>query len=117
MEFDLERVRRNVQKATTEDLLDRATVYRSGMEPEALPVIEAELAARGVTVEQVEAHLQARTRALTREDGTAVKCSLCWKPAIAMGWGWHRLFGKIPVFPRLFRWCEDHLPAAKRTPA
>ena len=34
MRFDVERVRQNVQQATTEDLLDRLTVYREGMEPE-----------------------------------------------------------------------------------
>ena len=32
MELNLERVRRNVEQASTEDLLDRATVYRAAME-------------------------------------------------------------------------------------
>ena len=39
MELDLERVRANAQQASTEDLLDRATVFRDGMEPEALEII------------------------------------------------------------------------------
>ena len=34
--LDLERVQANVRKADMEDLLDRATVYRNGMEPDAL---------------------------------------------------------------------------------
>jgi hypothetical protein len=117
MELDLERVRKNVRKATTEDLLDRATVYRSDMEPAALQIIEQELAERGVTVEHIEQHLLSRTNALQSASGTAMKCSFCWKPAVDSGWGWHRLYGKIPVFPRPLRWCAEHLPAHKRKPA
>src|SRR5687768_2134995 len=75
MELDLNRVRNNVRKATTEDLLDRATVYRSEMEPAALRIIDAELIERGITVEHVEAHLEARTNALVSEEGLALKCS------------------------------------------
>ena len=54
---EMERVARNVQKATTEDLLNRVTAYRAGMEPEALVLIEQELRRRDVTDEQIEAHL------------------------------------------------------------
>ena len=42
--FESERVRKNAREATTEDLLNRVTVYRGDMEPEALKIIEAELA-------------------------------------------------------------------------
>ncbi len=116
LELDPDRVRRNVRKASTEDLLDRATIYRSEMEPQALEIIDAELIARGITVEQVEAHLQARTRSLSRADGSVIKCSFCWRPAVKRGWGWHRLYGTIPIFPRMFSWCDDHLPARMRKP-
>ena len=34
--LNLDRVQANVRKADLEDLLDRATVYRNGMEPAAL---------------------------------------------------------------------------------
>src|SRR5262245_24294685 len=111
MELELDRVRRNVRKATTEDLLDRATVYRNEMEPAALELIDNGLIARGITREMVEAHLEARNNALIRPDGTTIKCSLCWKPAVQSGWGWHKLYGRIPIFPKPFRWCEEHLPA------
>jgi hypothetical protein len=114
MELDLNRVRNNVRKATTEDLLDRATVYRSEMEPAALQIIDAELIQRGIPVEQIEAHLEARKSALVSEEGLALKCSFCWKPAIDTGWGWHRLYGKVPVFPRWLRWCEEHQPTVRR---
>jgi hypothetical protein len=116
-EFNAERVRANVGKATTEDLLDRATVYRGGMEPEALDIIDAELRRRGVTPEQVRAHAESRAAAGVRtKDGPAAQCSFCDRPAVAEGWGWHRLWGRLPVFPRRFRWCAEHRPAAA-TPA
>jgi hypothetical protein len=108
MEFDLDRVRENVRAATTEDLLDRATVYRAGLEQEAVPVILEELKARGVTAEAVVQHEQARTRVMYDRDGTARTCDHCRKPAVAEEWGWHRMFGKLPIFPRLFQVCEDH---------
>jgi ATP-dependent helicase YprA (DUF1998 family) len=110
LELNLERVRANARKATTEDLLDRVTVYRGGMEPAALEVIEAELIERGITVEQVRDHQEARRRALTRADGTVVKCSHCYRPAVARTWGWHKLFGRIPLFPRRLACCEEHAP-------
>ena len=40
MRLDLDRVRANVRAAGTEDLMDRSTVWRDGMEPEALDIIE-----------------------------------------------------------------------------
>jgi hypothetical protein len=112
MLFDLERVRKNVGEATTEDLLDRVTAYRAGMEPDALEVIEEELRRRGVTAEEVAAHGR-RRRAETNllPDGTAARCSFCHRPALAEGWGWHRLWGLVPIFPRLYRYCAEHQPA------
>jgi hypothetical protein len=113
LEFDRERVRANVREATTADLLDRATVYAEGMEPEALDVIEAELRSRGVMREELEAHAErSRLPRQEREDGPAARCSFCDRPAVERGWGWHRLWGVVPLFPRPFRYCTDH--AARR---
>lgn len=115
MQFDLERVRQNVRDADTEDLLDRLTVYRAGMEPEALDVIEQELRSRGVRGEQIEAHASRRERVMILlPDGTAARCSFCHRPAVEEGWGWHRLWGVLPVFPRVLRRCSDHGPKAHR---
>jgi len=108
MEFDLERVRANVQNATTEDLLDRATVYRLGLEPAALPLILEELRTRGVTPEAVVAHEGGRGDVLYDTSGTAQKCHFCYKPAVVREWGWHRMFGQLPLFPRIFYLCGDH---------
>src|SRR5438105_1201537 len=99
MLFDIERVKWNVRQATTEDLLDRVTVYRAGMEPRALAVIEDELRERGVTRAEIRDHESSRRQAVQiLADGTARKCSFCHRPAVAEGWGWHWMWKKIPLF-------------------
>jgi hypothetical protein len=108
MLFDLERVRSNARQATTEDLMDRATVYRREMEPAALEVIDAELAARGVSSEALEAHARDRLGSLTDARGLPARCSFCPRPAVEKRRGWHRLWGLLPVFRREFYLCEEH---------
>ena len=117
MELDLERVRENARKSSTEDLLDRATVYRSGVEPEALPVILEELRSRGVTAADVVAHEQARPGVVRDTDGIARSCGRCRKPAVAAEWGWHRMFGKLPLFPRKLYLCEEHRTVNESLPS
>jgi hypothetical protein len=116
LEFDLDRVTRNVQEATSEDLLDRITVYRDGMEPLALEIIEAELENRGIGREEIDAHASHRSvRMIPLVDGTALPCSFCNRPAVEQRWGWHRLWGYFPVFPRYLAYCELHLSKAANT--
>jgi hypothetical protein len=110
LQFNPDRVRANAEDATTEDLLDRVTVYRDDMEPEALEIFEAELARRKVTCEQIAAHADARRANLLTEGTSVRRCSRCFRPAVHEGWHWHRLFGVIPLFPRLMTFCEDHRP-------
>ena len=111
MRLDLDRVRQNVQKATTEDLLDRATVYRAGMEEAALEIIDAELNARGYTSLDVEHHARMReAKVIMRPEGVAARCSFCFKPATSQCWGWHRFWGLFPLWPRFFRYCGEHVP-------
>jgi hypothetical protein len=111
MFFDLERVKTNVGKATTEDLLDRVTVYRAGMEESALEVIEEELRTRHISANEIDAHAERRRRETSLlPDGTAVPCSFCHRPAVAEGWGWHWLWGLLPVFPRFYHYCSKHRP-------
>jgi hypothetical protein len=116
LELNLERVQANVRKADTEDLLDRATVYRDGMEPAALELIDAELRARGVGEAEIAAHRERRSGVVFAADGVAVKCSerRCWRPAVVRRWGWHCLWGKLPVFPRVLGYCDEHMPDAWR---
>ncbi len=113
MRFEPERVRANIRGAATEDLLDRVTVYREEMESTAVAMIETELAQRGVYADKIEEHATERERSvLRREDGTALRCSFCDRPAVEKGWGWHCLWSRVPVFPRWFVYCDEHRPAA-----
>jgi hypothetical protein len=108
--FDAEHVAKNAHEATTEDLLNRVTLYREGMEPDALDIIETELRKRGVSHRQIEEHQQHAQDIQRDEEGVALRCSLCAAPAVAVRWGWHRLWGKVPVFPRRWRYCREHEP-------
>jgi hypothetical protein len=120
LDLDLERVRTNVLSAEVEDLLDRATVYRNGMEPDALELIDAELRARGIDATAVADHRERRAATLYEANGLAVKCVRCFRPAVARRWGWHCLWGVLPVFPRRLAFCAEHQPEQWReeiTPA
>lgn len=109
MRFDVQRVRKNIRQASTEDLLDRVTVYRAGMEPIAVDLAEAELRSRGIRQPEIDRHAREReSTVLLLADGTAQSCSFCRRPAVRHAWGWHRLWGKLPVFPRRFAYCDEH---------
>ena len=109
MEFSLDRVRDNVRAASTEDLLDRATYFRAGMEPEALELVEQELRRRGVSEEEFRAWgPREGDQTILLPDGTAARCSFCRRPAVEEEWGWHKLWGLLPLFPRRVRYCKDH---------
>jgi len=109
MKLDLDRVRRNVAEATTEDLLDRATVYRNGMEAAALEVIDAELRRRGITPDEIQTHWETKRANVLNFGDVARCCSLCERPAITRRWGVHWFWGKLPTFiPRLYYLCEVH---------
>src|SRR3954452_16679006 len=97
--LEIERLQRNVRKSATDDLLNRVTVYREGMEPVALRVIEAELRTRGLGWDEIEKHNVALRQAALMDNkmGIAMKCSFCPAPAVAEGWGWHWLWGRLPV--------------------
>jgi hypothetical protein len=111
MLFDVERVRANARQATTEDLLDRATAYAEGMEPEALDIIETELRRRGVTWADQKAHAERyQQQSRLPGGGLAPLCRRCARPAVVRAWGWHRLWGRVPVFPRPYYYCETHAP-------
>lgn len=112
MELNLDRVRRNVQAATTEDLLDRLTVYREGMEEEAIEIIVAELDRRGVDDERIRTHAAMRGQVLMNGD-VAARCSYCDRPAIAHRWGLRRMFNVVPLLPWRFRVCQVHADPVK----
>jgi hypothetical protein len=118
MTLDLRPVAGYIRRAPTEELLDRVTVYREGMEPAAVDLMENELWHRGLTPERVAAHEAERRKAIViGADGLVVRCAFCDRPARTKRWGWHKLFGRVPVFPRLFPRCGVHGPAAAGPPA
>ncbi|QJW94098.1 hypothetical protein [Frigoriglobus tundricola] len=136
MDYDLKRVAEYIRSAETEELLDRVTVYREGMEPAALDLMEGELDRRGVSVAQIAAHdAKQRTGAIMLSDGTARRCSFCDRPAVQQARGWHRLrlrvpfaalfIGRgsaplgfsVPLFPRVFAYCSFHWRPPKESPA
>jgi hypothetical protein len=111
MEWDEEKVLVNVRRADTDDLMDRITAYRQGMEAAAIDIIEQELFTRGITAAQIaERQEECRRECLFQPDGNAVQCSLCRKPAVVECWDWHKLWSKIPLFRRRFRYCKQHAP-------
>jgi hypothetical protein len=111
-EFNPDKVRANAHSATTDDLLTRVTAYRNGMEPEAIAIIEEELRNRGVGPMEIHAHrTQAAQDLLYDAHGLPLTCSFCPAPAVGQRMGWHRLWGRVPLFPRRFRHCKAHAPA------
>lgn len=110
--MDQERVQQNVRNAETEDLLDRATVFRSGMEPEALALIDQELSRRGVDAAARAAHEQGRQDLLRGPDGLPLTCRHCHRPAVARAWEWGRFWKLLPLFPRRVPVCREHRPGA-----
>jgi hypothetical protein len=111
MHFDLKRVAEFIRGADTEELLDRVTVYREGMEPAALDLMEGELDRRGVTREEIAEHdAMRRETAIMLPDGTALRCSFCNRPAVVRRWKLHWVFGLIPMLPWRFRYCAVHNP-------
>ena len=111
MRLNLTAVAENVRRAETEDLLDRITVYRADMEPAAVELVIQELLDRGVSGDAVADHGRAReAAALRRGDGWTERCSFCARPAVTTALGWHRLWGRFPLFPRRYRYCETHRP-------
>jgi hypothetical protein len=109
MSLELHAVALFIRRADTEDLLDRVTVYRDAMEPAAVDLMENELWRRGLTPEQVATHAASRAATTVRRaDGSAVRCVYCDRPAVSRRWGWHRLWGRIPIAYVPLPRCEVH---------
>jgi hypothetical protein len=109
MEWDDQKLKVNISRADNDDLLDRITAFRVGMEADAIDLIEQELHRRGVTTAQIAEHREACERECVFDiDGSAKMCSFCRKPAVREGWGWFKLFWLVPLIPRRVRYCKKH---------
>lgn len=109
MDVPLRAIAEYIRRAGTEDLLDRVTVFRDLTEPAAVDLMEHELSRRGETPARIADHdRHRRATALFGADGTALRCWRCARPAVRWVWRWHRVFGRLPLFPRLVRECDGH---------
>jgi hypothetical protein len=110
--FDLQKCLAEMRKAEKDDLLDRVTAYREGYEPAIVSMIEEELRRRGVKLQSIEERMaECRRDCLFDDSGVALQCSSCRRPAVTEVWGWHRMWGVLPLFPRVIRCCNGHRPA------
>lgn len=109
MNLNLERVRTAARTAATDDLLDRVTVFRGGMEPDALEVLEEELYRRGVSATDIRRHAdEVEWTVVWERPGLARRCAFCARPAIRVERRWQRLLGLVPLFPRAVACCAGH---------
>src|SRR5438093_705796 len=103
MRFRPEKVLANARKAPTPELLDRVTVLSDGMEPEAVEIIEAELARRGITPDEIAEHGRfQRHRVIQGPDGLPRPCHRCGRAATHQQTGWHKMWGLVPLYRRKF---------------
>jgi len=94
---------------TSPELLDRVTVLRDQMDGEALELLHAELASRGIGPDEIGAHLRdMRFKMIKHPDGMLAVCHRCGRAAVVSRMEWHQLWGKIPLFKRQRYWCEEH---------
>ena len=106
---EIAKVESFARTATTEELLDRTTVFRADHDPQALELFEQELRRRGIGRSDIEQHGGTRAEsAIVRADGTVARCEFCERPAEITTWKWQRLWGKVPMFPRPMALCEHH---------
>lgn len=92
-----------------EELLDRVTVFRDAMQPEAVEVMEAELARRGVGPDDIHQHLrQMKHRVIHDAHGVPAQCSFCERAAVEQREDFHKLWRLIPVAKRNWYYCERH---------
>ncbi len=109
MELNLKKVAAYIRRAETENLLDRVTVFRSEMEPAALDLMEGELSRRGISEEKIAEYAELRREGIMmKASGEPLHCYFCERPAVQRGRGWYKLWGRIPIFPRIYSRCELH---------
>jgi len=98
-----------IRAMSTPELLDRVTVLRDQMDDEALELLHAELASRGIGQDEIGAHLrEMRFKIVQHPDGMPAVCHKCGRAAVVSRLEWHRMWGMIPLFKRQRYWCEEH---------
>ena len=94
---------------STAELLDRVTVLQPQMDPDAVELMHAELAGRGVGPDEIGAHLRdMRMVAVRNETGQIATCSVCSRAAVTSREVQHRWWGLIPIMKRRKYFCAEH---------
>ena len=98
-----------VRGSATPELLDAVTVFRDHLDPDAADQMLAELASRGVGPDDVAAHgRDLRWRVVEGRRGLPAVCDRCRRAATASRVGWHKLWGRVPLFRRTQFTCDEH---------
>jgi hypothetical protein len=109
MEISPAKLLAHVGQMEQAELLDRVTVFRDALEPDAVEVMEAELARRGIGPEEIHQHYrQIKHRVLRDAHGIPAQCSWCERAAVEMREDFHKLWRLIPVAKRIWYYCERH---------
>lgn len=94
---------------TSPELLDRVTVLRDMMDDDAIELLHAELASRGIGPDEIGAHLRdMKLKVVQHADGKPATCHQCGRAAVVSRVEWHRVWGMLPLFQRMRYWCEEH---------
>lgn len=112
MEVSEAKLLKYAHAAETTVLLDRVTVLRAEMNPDAVEIFLAELARRGVGPEQIRDHEREwKPKVLQRPDGMPATCVWCGRAATVQRQAWHKLLRLIPVLKRTQYYCGEHVPS------
>ena len=116
MDWNEQLLLENIHQSHTEDLLERVTAFRAGMEPTAIKMIERELQWRGVTAVQIHDYAEAcRRECVFDENGIAKMCSSCRRPAVRGKSGAGICCSVYCRFSRAGRYCKKHDRAGTST--
>jgi hypothetical protein len=114
MEISPAKLLAHVAQMDQEELLDRVTVFREVMRPDAVEVMEAELARRGIGPDEIhQHHRQIKHRVLRDSHGIPAQCSWCERAAVEKREDFHKFWRLIPVAKRIWYYCDRHFAEKK----
>jgi hypothetical protein len=106
-----EKILKFARQAETPVLLDRVTVLRAEMEPDAVEIFLAELARRGIGPEDIRDHEREwKHKVLKLPGGLPATCSWCGRAATVQRQAWHKFLRLIPIYKRTQYYCDEHAP-------
>lgn len=98
-----------ISNTSTPELLDAVTVLLPQMDTDALEVMHAELARRGIGPDEIGSHLRdLRPLVIRDETGHVPMCSQCRRAAVGSVMVRHKLWGLIPLMNRQRYFCQEH---------